>query len=154
MRATLLLSLLLMSISVDAAVPEANYDEARVGTFELPDPFHTLDGKTVSTTEDWNRKRRPEILELFRKEMYGRSPGRPDGLKFEVKSTKTNALDGLATRKEILVRVPSKPQWPGMMVLVYVPNKSPKPAPAFTGLSFGGNHAITTESDVQITARW
>jgi hypothetical protein len=143
-----------MSIPVDAAIPEANYDEARVGTFELPDPFRALDGKSVGTTEDWTRKRRPEILELFRKEMYGRSPGRPDGLKFEVKSTRTNALDGLATRQEILIHVPSKPQWPGMMVLVYTPNKAPKPAPAFMGSSFGGNHAVTTERDVQITSRW
>jgi hypothetical protein len=143
-----------MSISIEAAVPEANYDESKVGTFQLPDPLKTTDGQPVRTSVDWNNKRRPEILELFKKEMYGHSPGRPDGLRFEVKSTKTDALDGLATRKEILVHVPSKPQWPGMMVLIYIPNKSPKPAPAFAGLSFGGNFAVTTEPDVQITSRW
>ena len=156
MRSTLLLSisLLLMSISVEAAAPEANYDEAKVGTFELPDPLKFPDGKAVKTTQEWIGKRRPQILESFKKEMYGRSPGRPEGLKFEVKSTKADALDGLATRKEILVQVPSKPQWPGMMVLVYIPNKAPKPAAAFCGLSFGGNHAVTTEPDVQITQRW
>jgi hypothetical protein len=143
-----------MSTSLEAAVPEANYDEAKVGAFELPNPLKSLDGKTIKTTADWNRIRRPEILELFKKEMYGRSPGRPDGLQFDVKSTKTDALDGLATRKEILVHVPSRPQWPGMMVLVYIPNKAPKPTPAFTGLSFGGSHAVTTEPDIQITTRW
>jgi hypothetical protein len=154
MRPILLLSILLMSISLQAAVPEANYDEAKVGDYELPELFKMQDGRIAGTTEDWIRRRRPEILELFKKEMYGRSPGRPDDLKFEVKSTKTNALDGLATRKEILVHVPSKPKWPGMMVLLYIPNKAPKPVPAFIGLSFGGNHAVTTEPDVQITTRW
>src|ERR1044071_2152832 len=104
MRPIVLLSILLMSISLEAAVPDANYDESKVGNFELPDPLKMSNGQTVKTTGDWNNKRRPEILELFKKEMYGRSPGRPDGLKFEVKSTKTNALDGLATRREILVR--------------------------------------------------
>src|SRR3954469_17222062 len=148
MRPTLLLSIVLMSIPLAAAVPEANYDEAKVGVFELPDPLKMTNGQTVKTKADWNSKRRPEILELFKKEMYGRSPGRPDGLKFDVKSTKTDALDGLATRKEILVHVPSKPEWPGMTVLLYIPNKAPKPVPAFAGLSFGGNHAVTTESDV------
>src|SRR3954471_19346812 len=158
MRAKFFLSLMLMSTALapsnEAAPFEANYDEAKVGTFELPELFKSQDGRSIGTTEDWIRIRRPEILELFKKEMYGRSPGRPDGLKFEVKSTKTNALDGLATRKEILIRVPSKPQWPGMMVLVYTPNKAAKPAPAFTGLSFGGNYAVTTEPDLQITSRW
>jgi hypothetical protein len=158
MRVTFFLSLMLMSTALESSTEsapfEANYDEAKAGEFELPTPFKSLDGRSIGTTEDWNRLRRPEIVELFKKEMYGRSPGRPDGLTFEVKSTKTNALDGLATRREVLVRVPSKPQWPGMMVLVYTPNKAAKPAPAFVGLSFGGNHAVTTETDVQMTARW
>lgn len=143
-----------MNATNAAPLPEANYDEAKVGTFTLPDPLVMSDGSRVQTANDWKTKRRPEILGLFQKEVFGRSPGRPEDLKFEVKSTKKDALDGLATRREILVRVPSKPEWPGMMVLVYVPNKGPKPAPAFAGLSFGGNYAVTTEPDVAITSRW
>src|SRR5688572_2320783 len=156
MRATLFLSIALMSSSLDsieAAVAEANYDESKVGTFYLPDALTTADGKAVGTTENWKNQRRPEILELFRKEMYGRSPGRPSGLKFDVKSTKTNALDGLATRKEIHIHVPGK-QWRGMNVLLYIPNKAAKPAPAFAGLSFGGNHAVTTEPDIALAQGW
>jgi hypothetical protein len=132
----------------------ANYDEEKVGTFYLPEPLTMVDGTLVKTAEDWKTKRRPEILELYRKHMFGRSPGRPEDLKFEVKSTKADALDGLATRKEILIRADSKPEWKGIMVLVYTPNKSPKPAPAFAGLSFGGNHAVTTETDVAISKHW
>jgi len=137
-----------------AAVAEANYDETKVGTFYLPEPLTMVDGTKVATKSDWIKKRRPEILELFRKEMFGRSPGRPEDLHFEIKSTKTNALDGLATRQEILVHVPAKPEWHGMMVLLYIPNKAPKPVPAFVGLSFGGNHAVTTEPDVQLARGW
>src|SRR5688500_2695783 len=107
--------------SVCVAAAEANYDESKVGMFYLPEPLTMVDGTKVATAEDWKNKRRPEVLELFKKHMFGRSPGRPEDLKFEVKSTKTNALDGLATRKEILVHVPSKPRWPGMMVLLYTP---------------------------------
>src|SRR5688572_8532371 len=146
MRVTFFLSLFLMSTAIDpissaeAAVAEANYDESKVGHFYLPDALTTLDGKGIGTTEDWKNVRRPEILELFRKEMYGRSPGRPTGLTFDLKSTKTNALDGLATRKIYHVHVPGK-NWRGIDVLLYIPNKAAKPAPAFTGLSFGGNYA-------------
>jgi hypothetical protein len=137
-----------------APVPEANYDESKIGTITLPDLLTMANGAKAATAEDWKAKRRPEILELYKREMFGRSPGRPPGLKFEVKSTKTNALDGLATRREILVSVPAQPKWPGMMVLVYTPNKASKPAPAFAGLSFGGNYTVTTEPDVAMTTRW
>src|SRR5690349_13698972 len=93
---------------MDAAQFVANYDEEKVGTYYLPDPLTMVDGARVKTADDWKTKRRPEILELYRKHMFGRSPGRPEGLKFEVKSTKADALDGLATRKEILIRAGSK----------------------------------------------
>jgi hypothetical protein len=141
------------SNSAEAAVAEANYDESKVGHFYLPDALTTLDGKGIGTTEDWKSVRRPEILELFRKEMYGRSPGRPANLTFDLKSTKTNALDGLATRRTYHVHVPGK-NWAGMDVLVYIPNKAARPAPAFTGLSFGGNYAVTTEADIPLPTRW
>src|SRR5687767_13802365 len=122
MQTTLVITFFSLSLLMISGAPfEANYDEAKVGTFYLPEPLTMVDGSKIATAEDWRTKRRPEILRLFQKEVFGRSPGRPEGLTFEVKSTKTNALDGLATRKEILVRVPSKPEWPGMMVLLYVP---------------------------------
>jgi hypothetical protein len=150
MQRQIFLALMLTSTFVCGADFKANEDESKVGTYTLPDPLILANGARVTTPEDWKTKRRPEILEMFRKEVFGRSPGRPDGLKFEVKATKTNALDGLATRKEILVHVPDKPQWPGMMVMLYIPNKSRGPAPAFAGLSFGGNYAVSTEPDVMM----
>jgi hypothetical protein len=153
MRKTILF-LLAFLMTADAAEFVANYDETKVGEFQLPDPLTLANGAKVTTAQDWQNKRRPEILELYRKYMFGRSPGRPDDLKFDVKSTKADALDGLATRQEILIHSPSHPQWPGINVLLYIPNKAPKPVPAFAGLSFGGNHAVTTEPDIPITTRW
>lgn len=135
-------------------VPPANYDEAKVGHFYLPDVLTMVDGSRVKTPEDWRTKRRPELLQLFEKHMFGRAPGKPEGLKFEVTSTKANALDGLATRKEIRITASSKPEWRGVDVLLYVPNKATKPVPAFAGLSFGGNHAVTTETDVALSKAW
>ena len=154
MRTIILLLYAVCLPFMDAATFVANYDEEKVGHFYLPDPLTMVDGAKVKTADDWKTKRRPEILELYRKHMFGRSPGRPDDLKFEVKSTKADALDGLATRKEILIRAASKPDWQGINVLIYVPNKGPKPAPAFAGLSFGGNHAVSTEPDVAISKHW
>ena len=46
------------------------------------------------TPESW-RRRRAEIMELFREHVYGRNPiGRPDTLAFKVTDTDRNAMGG------------------------------------------------------------
>src|SRR5712692_4511725 len=64
--------------------PPANYDEAKVGTYTLPDPLVFNDGKPVRTATDWVKRRRPEILKLFEADVYGRSPQPPKGLNYEI----------------------------------------------------------------------
>jgi hypothetical protein len=81
------------------------YREADVPKYELPDPLLCADGTRVTTREQWEAKRRPEILELFRKHVYGRSPGAGE-VSFEVLETDAKAVDGKATRKR--VRITSK----------------------------------------------
>jgi hypothetical protein len=66
-----------------AGIP-VNYDETRVGSYTLPDPLMLEDGKPVRDAKTWYQKRRPEILRLFEENMFGRSPGRPTGMSFEV----------------------------------------------------------------------
>ena len=60
------------------------YDEAKVLPFELPDLFRSADGKGVRSVDDWETKRRPEIFRLFENKVYGRSPGQPNAVDFEV----------------------------------------------------------------------
>ena len=52
----------------------ANYDESKVKAFTLPDPLVCKDGTKVTTAEQWWTKRRPEIVEDFDREVYGRVP--------------------------------------------------------------------------------
>ncbi len=53
----------------------ANYDESKANPFpELPDPLTTNDGRKVTTPEMWWTLRRPELLEMFSKYVYGRVP--------------------------------------------------------------------------------
>ena len=65
-------------------LPAANYDETKVPKYELPDSLTMRDATRVNSAKDWMEKRRPEVLELFREQVYGRSPERPKGLKFKV----------------------------------------------------------------------
>jgi hypothetical protein len=52
----------------------ANRDENKVLPYTLPDPLILKNGKKVKNPSDWWSKRRPEIVEDFEKEMYGRLP--------------------------------------------------------------------------------
>jgi hypothetical protein len=72
----------------------ANYDESKANPYpKLPDVLTLNDGKKVSSAKVWWEKRRPEIVELFDREVYGRVPAHTPGVKWEVVST-TNEKNG------------------------------------------------------------
>jgi hypothetical protein len=142
------------SSSSDAQKFEPNYDEDRVPKYTLPDPLTTLDGRKVADAQTWREVRRPELLKLFETQMYGRAPGRPDKLAFEVLSEDKAALGGIATRKEVAVLFSGKPDGPRMDLLIYRPNSAKGPVPAFLGLNFDGNQAVHADPAIPITKNW
>ena len=64
----------------------ANYEESKVNVFTLPDPLVCSDGTTVTTREQWWAKRRPEIVDDFDREVYGRVPNDVPKVMWEVAS--------------------------------------------------------------------
>jgi hypothetical protein len=119
----------------------------------LPDPLVASDGSKIANAAEWREKRRPELLEFFTREMYGRSPGRPEQMVSEVFDRDPRALDGKATRIQIAIYPGGKPG-PRMDLLVYVPNQATGPVPAILGLNFWGNHAIHPDPGIRITESW
>lgn len=80
----------------------ANYDEARANPFpDLPDALNLNNGKKVATGAMWWEFRRPEIVELFNREIYGRVPAVTPKVNSEVTSTKldTNGTIPVITKK-------------------------------------------------------
>src|ERR1700744_4165418 len=72
----------------------ANYDEAKANPFpNLPDPLVEKNGKKVTTAKEWWSKRRPEIVEDFDREIYGRVPKNVPKVTWSVAST-TNEMAG------------------------------------------------------------
>src|SRR6185369_12867149 len=52
-----------------------NYDESKANPYSnLPDPLVLKNGSKVTTTDMWWKQRRPEIVEDFDREIYGRIP--------------------------------------------------------------------------------
>ena len=131
-----------------------NYDESKVPDYKLPDPLVCEDGTRVTDAETWRGKRRPEILHLFEQHVYGKAPSRPAGLMFEVGSVVNDALGGKATRKEIVVRFVGDADAPVVNLLLYVPNGSNAPHPAFVGLNFSGNHSVDPDPRIALSDAW
>ena len=102
------LSVLWTATLAVAQPPGANYDEAKVPPYTLPDPLVMANGQKVADAETWRKQRRPEILELFETHMYGRSPGRPEAMTCEVTSVDKQALGGKAVRKEVSIHFTGK----------------------------------------------
>ncbi len=59
----------------ESAPNHANYDESLANPCpQLPDVLVTNAGKKVTTADMWWKQRRPELIEDFEREMYGRLP--------------------------------------------------------------------------------
>ena len=66
----------------------ANYDESKANPYtSLPDPLTLNDGKKVTSAKVWWTQRRPEIVELFDREVYGKVPANTPKVTWEVTST-------------------------------------------------------------------
>jgi hypothetical protein len=71
----------------------ANSDESKATQYtSIPDPLVYNNGKQVKTAKDWWKKRRPEIVELFDREVYGRVPVNVPGVKWEVVKTSNDTV--------------------------------------------------------------
>ncbi|HZO57544.1 MAG TPA: acetylxylan esterase [Bryobacteraceae bacterium] len=128
--------------------PDANYDESKVGGYQLPDLLGP-----AKTAKDWTTKRRPEIFRLFEDQMFGVAPGKPKNMSFEVLEQGT-AFSGRAGRKQVQVAFDKGPNAPKMEILLYLPANANGKVPVFLGLNFQGNHAVTLDPAVRVTRSW
>ena len=63
----------------------ANRDELKASPYKsLPDPLILNSGEKVTDAETWWKKRRPEIVEYFDREIYGRVPQNVPGVAWKV----------------------------------------------------------------------
>ena len=109
--------------------PGFNYDESLVGSYTLPDPLASKGGK-VTTKEAW-RARRGEILDLFRDNVYGRSPGKPEHIAFSVVEENPSAMGGAATLRRIVIASRQGAKSHQFALTLFLPNKPSGPRPVF-----------------------
>jgi hypothetical protein len=85
----------------------ANYDESKATPYsKLPDPLVLKTGKPVKTAKVWWDKRRPEIVEDFDREIYGRMPRSTPKVTWEVvRTTRENSGDVPVVTKKLVGHV-------------------------------------------------
>jgi hypothetical protein len=130
-----------------------NYDEAKVGTYTLPDPLVCNDGSRVTNAEIWFAHRRPEILEAYRTAIFGRSPDPGTNVAFNVWETATNALGGTAVRKQIEINFSGTAAGPCAHLLLYTPAGKTASA-VFLCLQFNGNYTAIDDPAIAIFPVW
>ena len=126
-----------------------NYDESLMPPYELPDLMTCRDGTKVTNSEIWEKKRRPELLALFQSSMYGKLPPAPQKISSKIIRESTDALDGTAILREVMITLQNCDKKHSFILLLYIPKNIKSAAPAFVGLNFYGNH--TTSHDPYIT---
>ena len=133
-----------------------NYEESATGdgTYTLPDPLVMLNGERVTDPETWYNKRRPELVRLFEENQYGKTPGRPAGMTFDVFEKGTPALDGKAIRRQVTVYFSPDRNGPKMDMLMYLPPNATGPVPLLLNISFSANAATVADPGVKVGEVW
>ena len=82
----------------------ANYDESKANPYPiLPDPLVLKNGKKVTSAKVWWKERRPQIVEDFDREIYGRTPKVTPKVNWEVTSTAKEMHDDIPVITKKLV---------------------------------------------------
>jgi len=153
MNRTLLLWVAIL-LSPALRLDATNYEENKVGTYQLPNPLVCKDGTPVTRTNQWFDKRRPEILELYHKEIFGFTPHPGIHTQFNVWENSANALEGKAVRKQIEVNLTGSPRGPVVHLLLYTPAEKTSPVPTFLCLQFQGNYTVIDDPGIAIFPAW
>ena len=118
----------------------ANADESKVPPYSLPDPLVMKNGTKVTTAEMWWKQRRPEIVEDFDREVYGRMPANTPKIRWEVTSTATENTGDIPTVVRKLVGHVDNSAYPAVRVNLQltlgVPAKATGPVPVIMEFSF------------------
>jgi pectinesterase len=121
----------------------ANYDPAKANPYPVwPDVLTLRDGRKVTTAEVWRRKRRPEIVEDFDREVYGRVPTDVPKVTWTVTATVETAVGGRPVVARRLVGHVDNSACPAIAVdikmAVVVPASAKGPVPVL--MMFGGGN--------------
>lgn len=128
----------------------ANREEAKVNDYTLPDPLLKKNGERVVSKDAWWGQRRPEIVEDFDREIYGRLPENIPGVEWKVVSVKDTVVGNQPIKEKMLLGIVDNSTFPEIKVeielLIAVPSGQEKPVPLV--LHYGFIHSPFQDNTV------
>jgi hypothetical protein len=121
----------------------ANYDESKANPYaNLPDPLVLKNGEEVTRVEMWWNERRPEIVEDFDREIYGRVSKDTPKVKWELTATDKQTVGDVPVVTKRLVGHVDNSSYPlitvDIQLTLTIPAAATRPAPVIMEFGFGG----------------
>jgi len=128
-------------------------DASAVG---YPKALRMQNGSAVTTVEQWQKERRPEIMELYRQQVYGVMPGQGVTSEILIDDVDEKFLNGKAKRLrlKLTLKGPGRDHTIDVMLVLPQGASDSKPCPVFLGLNFCGNHGVHADPKIPLSERW
>ena len=104
----------------------ANYDEAKAGPFsKIPNALVLSDGKRVTSAAEWWKVRRPQLVTLFNRDIYGYVPKNIPPVQWRVVSVKHEVNGKVPVITKQLVGHVQNPHCPSLQVNIQLALSTP-----------------------------
>ncbi|WP_075184917.1 alpha/beta hydrolase family protein [Teredinibacter haidensis] len=106
----------------------ANYDESKANgnMLSLPPLLSMANGDPVASAQQWWQQRRPELLELFDKEIYGLTPKQLPSVEWQITHTEESEIAGIKTITENISGRVDNSDYPALEVAIKLSITRPK----------------------------
>ncbi|MGB3005558.1 MAG: hypothetical protein WBC06_03550, partial [Chitinophagaceae bacterium] len=110
-----------------SAANAANTDESKATQYtSLPDPLTLENKRKVTNTKTWWNKRRPEIVEEFDKEIYGRVPKNTPKVNWQITNSIDTIIAGIPVITKNLLGHVDNAAYPQIKVAIQLSLTTPK----------------------------
>ncbi|MBC3784691.1 acetylxylan esterase [Spirosoma utsteinense] len=118
----------------------ANSTEANVNQYTLPNALLLKNGQKVNSAKDWVEKKRPELIDGFEREIYGRLPRAIPAVRWNVVSVRDTMVGNQPIREKILKGIVDNSAYPSIRVeinmVVATPAKATNAVPLVMEFGF------------------
>jgi hypothetical protein len=146
----------------EKAPNHANYDEAQANPFpNIPDPLTMNDGEKVTSAKMWWDQRRPELVEMFSKYVYGYVPNNIPKVSWTVTTVDHEVLGFTPVIAKDLIGVADNSLYPAISVRIHMtlvtPANAKGPVPVlmmFGRAGFPAPHEPSADELDRINDAW
>jgi hypothetical protein len=146
----------------EKAPNHANYDESIANPYpDVPDPLTRNNGQKVTTAKMWWDERRPEIVEMFEKYVYGRVPAAVPKVTWTVAATDHEMIGFTPVIANDLIGTVDNSSYPAINVKLHMtvvtPANARGPVPVlmmFGRAGFPAPHEPSAEEFERINKAW